>query len=151
MQSTGLPQEVTYLHATLLTDSTSLLRKVKSGTRSPNRQVSMFHILHTQARVNVAHPPHTGTCQCCTSSTHRHVSMFHIRFPRPLGIYCAGHAELKGNERHGTQIGWESNGGKWLASRKTVLRSLTHKAKDITPPVARRTEAGRRKLSSISR
>ena len=46
---------------------------------------------------------------------------------------------------------WESNGGKWLASWKMLLRSLTKKAKDITPSVAWRTEAGKRKLSSINR
>ena len=56
----GLPPEVTVRpHVIILTDSMSLLQKVKSGMGSPDRNVSMVGI-HLQKLLWVYCPKHTG-------------------------------------------------------------------------------------------
>ena len=60
MPSAGLPQEVTVRpHAILLTDSMSLLQKVKSGMESPDWNVLMVDI-HLRKLLWVYCPGHAG-------------------------------------------------------------------------------------------
>ena len=66
---------------------------------------------------------------------------------RILWVYCPGHAGVKGNNRADRLADKATITGGLRLGRSEVLRSLRHylrcghKAKDITPSIARRREA----------
>ena len=120
MPSAGLPREASQTtHAIILTDSVSSLQKVKSGMGSPIWNVSMVDI--------------------------------HLR--KLLWVYCPEHAGVKGKDRADRLVGKATLKSGFLLGRSEMLRSLNttcgHKAKDITPSVALRREAKKRKRLTI--
>ena len=96
-------------HAILLTDSTSLLQKMKSGMGSPDWNVPMVDI--------------------------------HLR--KLLGMYCHGHAGVKGNHRADRLAAKATHTcfSEALKCWGAWDTACGHKAKDITPSLAGRREA----------
>ena len=90
---------------------------------------------------HTGHPPHrfnkreaqTGICRWWTST-----------FENSCGVYCPGHARVKGNDRADRLATLTSGLLNFSADLKCLEAWDTtcwHKAKDITPSIARRREA----------
>ena len=105
MPSAGLPQELTvgpHNYAIILTDSLSLLQKMKKMEREP--------------RLECVHGRHSDW----------HVSMVDIHLRKLLRVYCLGHAAVTRNDQADRLAGKATLTSVLLLGISEVLRSLRH-------------------------